>query len=213
MHKIISISGRIGSGKDTVADHLCSNYSFTRISFADTLKDAISAIFGWDRELLSGVSKESRIWREQVDDWWAKRLDLPNLTPRWILQYWGTEVCRKGFHNDIWVASLENRLRKIQQSVVITDCRFPNEIQAVKNNNGLALRIERGTIPDWYNAAADYNRGPDGNIGWALGESTLRRLNIHPSEYASVGLKYDYVIDNNGTIQELHTRVDTILKE
>ena len=109
---IIGITGFIGSGKDTIADYLVTFHGYKRISFAGTLKDAVSSVFGWDRELLEGTTATSRKWREQVDPWWAERLNMPELTPRWILQYWGTEVCRNGFHNDIWVASVENQLRK-----------------------------------------------------------------------------------------------------
>ena len=90
---IIAICGLIGSGKDTTADYLVNIHQFRRDSFARTLKDAVAVVFGWDRELLEGRTKESRAWREQVDAWWATRLGIPDLTPRWVLQNWGTEVC------------------------------------------------------------------------------------------------------------------------
>ena len=98
---IIGICGFIGSGKDTIADYLVNLHHFRRESFASTLKDAVSQVFGWDRTMLEGRTKQAREWREQVDPWWAERLKMPTLTPRWILQYWGTEVCRAGFHDDI----------------------------------------------------------------------------------------------------------------
>ena len=125
---IIGVCGFIGSGKDTVADYLVNFHEFRRESFASTLKDAVASVFGWDRTMLEGRTAQAREWREQVDPWWAARLDMPTLTPRWVLQYWGTEVCRKSFHDDIWIASLENKLRNSQDHVVISDCRFPNEI-------------------------------------------------------------------------------------
>ena len=105
---IIGLCGLIGSGKDTAADYLCNFHEFRRDSFASTLKDAVASVFGWDRELLEGRTKQAREWREQIDPWWADRMHMPNLTPRLILQLWGTEVCRRGFHDDIWIASLEN---------------------------------------------------------------------------------------------------------
>jgi len=107
---IIGICGFIGSGKDTIADYLVNFHEFRRDSYAGTLKDAVAAVFNWDRELLEGRTKEARAWREQVDPWWAERLNMPDLTPRLALQLWGTEVCRKGFHDDIWIASVENKL-------------------------------------------------------------------------------------------------------
>jgi hypothetical protein len=69
---------------------------------------------------------------------------MPTLTPRWVLQYWGTEVCRRGFHDDIWIASLENKLRNSKDDIVISDCRFPNEIKSIKDAGGIVVRVARG---------------------------------------------------------------------
>ncbi len=138
---IIGFVGFIGSGKDTAADYLVNFHGFRRDSFANTLKDAVSAVFGWDRVLLEGRTTEAREWREQVDPWWADRLGMPNLTPRWILQHWGTEVCRQGFHDDIWIASLENKMRKTTDNIVISDVRFPNEIKAIHSAGEKSLEL------------------------------------------------------------------------
>ena len=208
---ILGVTGLIGSGKDTIADYLVTEHGFKRVSFAASLKDAVSAVFGWDREMLEGTSKQSRAWREEVDEWWADRLAMPELTPRWVLQYWGTDVFRNHFHTDIWVASVENKLRQTKDDIVITDCRFSNEVNAIKSSGGITCRVFRGENPVWYQAAVDYNKGPDGNSGWALGKSKLDKHKVHASEYSSVGLKYDHFIDNNGTINDLHQQVNQLL--
>ena len=208
---ILGVTGLIGSGKDTIADYLVTHHGFKRLSFAASLKDAVSAVFGWDRELLEGTTKTSRAWREEVDEWWADRLAMPNLTPRWVLQYWGTDVFRNHFHTDIWVASVENKLRQAKDDIVITDCRFSNEVNAIKQSGGITCRVTRGENPVWYQAAVDYNRGPDGNSSWALGKAKLDKHQVHASEYSSVGLKYDYYIENNGTINDLHNQVSQLL--
>lgn len=197
--KIIAICGLIGSGKDTVADYLCNFHQYKRDSFASTLKDAVACVFGWDRELLEGRTKYSRDWREQIDDWWAERLSIPNLTPRWVLQNWGTEVCRHGFHDDIWIASLENRLRNSKDNVVITDCRFQNEIKALKAANALIIRIKRGAEPEWFTTATTT---PE--------LMSLHYPKIHSSEYSWVQTNFDDVIDNNGTIEELYTKIKNL---
>jgi hypothetical protein len=199
---IIGFVGFIGSGKDTAADYLVNFHEFRRDSFANTLKDAVAAVFGWDRTMLEGRTKMAREWREQVDPWWAERLKMPNLTPRWILQYWGTEVCRKAFHDDIWIASLESKLRNSKDNIVISDVRFPNEIKAIHNAGGKVIRIKRGPEPEWYDDAANANAG-DRYMGWAIGKKRLETLKIHASETAWVGGDIDVTITNDGSIDEL----------
>ena len=188
---IIGICGFQGSGKDTIADYLCNIYGFKRDSFAATLKDAVAAVFGWDRELLEGRTTESRQWREQVDPWWANRLNMPNLTPRLVLQRWGTEVARKSWHDDTWIASLENKLARAHNDIVITDVRFPNEITAVRNAGGIVIRVVRGDEPVWYSIAQRANKGD------TVAQQQLKDFNIHPSETAWIGTDFDAVLDNN----------------
>ena len=208
---IIGVCGFIGSGKDTIADYLTNFHEFRRESFANSLKDAVAQVFGWDRTMLEGRTKSAREWREQVDPWWAKRLNMPELTPRWVLQYWGTEVCRKGFNDDIWIASLENKLRNSKDDIVISDCRFPNEIKSIKAAGGIVIRVKRGTEPEWYKDAADMNAG-DTCMNWMLAKTRMEKLGIHASETAWVGTKFDAVLENNGTIDDLFEQVKNLVE-
>jgi hypothetical protein len=203
---IIGVCGFIGSGKDTIADYLVNVHGFRRESFANTLKDAVSAVFGWDRVMLEGRTKEAREWREQVDPWWSERLGMPNLTPRWVLQYWGTEVCRKSFHDDIWIASVENKLRRSKDNIVISDCRFPNEISSIKQAGGIIVCVERGIQPHWVDIAIQANKGVDSANIWLMKEK------IHASETAWVGTKFDYVLDNNSTLDSLFNQVEKVVQ-
>jgi hypothetical protein len=209
---IIGICGFIGSGKDTIADYLVNLHHFRRESFANSLKDAVAQVFGWDRTMLEGRTKQAREWREQVDPWWAERLKMPHLTPRWVLQYWGTEVCRAGFHDDIWIAALENKLRNSEDHVVISDCRFPNEIKAIKSAGGLVIRVVRGPEPEWYQDAVNVNEGR-GNMSWMMSKSKIEKLGIHASETAWVGTKFDAVLDNNNTLDHLYQQVKHLVQD
>jgi hypothetical protein len=212
MAKVIGFVGFIGSGKDTAADYLVNFHGFRRDSFANTLKDAISAIFGWDRTLLEGRTAEARAWRELEDQWWSERLGK-KITPRWILQYWGTEVCRQGFHDDIWIASLENKIRKTGDNVVISDVRFPNEIKAIHNAGGKVIRIKRGPEPEWFNDAVLYNKGPNSSVLWPMTQQSFEKLNIHSSETAWIGSPLDLTIENNSTIDYLYEQINNVITD
>jgi hypothetical protein len=210
---IIGICGLIGSGKDTIADYLQNIHQFRRESFAHTLKDAVAAVFGWDRELLEGRTRESREWREQVDPWWTERLGM-TVTPRYVLQVWGTEVARKSFHDDIWIASLENKLRKTHDDVVISDCRFPNEIKAIKAAGGIVIRVTRGPEPEWYSLAEAVNRGPTKNTEWRLSKNRLEEYNVHASETSWIGTEFDAVIDNNADgLDNLYAQIKRLVQD
>jgi hypothetical protein len=208
---IIGVCGFIGTGKDTIADYLVNIHQFRRESFANTLKDAVASVFSWDRELLEGRTKHSRAWREQKDEWWSERLGR-EITPRWVLQYWGTEVFRQGFHDDIWIASLENKMRKTTDDIVVSDCRFPNEIKAIKNAGGKVIRVIRGTDPEWYGLAEAVNAGPK-HIQWSTSKTQLSKYNIHASETAWVGTEFDAVLDNNGSLDHLYKQINDLVQD
>jgi hypothetical protein len=197
---IIGICGLIGSGKDTIADYLVNIHEFRRDSFAATLKDAVASVFGWDRMMLEGRTKSSREWREQRDEWWSQRLGR-DITPRWILQYWGTEVCRQGFHDDIWIASLENKLRNTRDDVVISDCRFPNEISAIRNQGGYVIRVVRGPDPEWFHYAQHH---PE--------QMPVEFPQVHASEYSWANTRFDRVIENNGSLDELYSEITDLVQ-
>jgi len=197
---IIGICGLIGAGKDTAADYLVNWHEFRRDSFASTLKDAVASVFNWDRELLEGRTKSAREWREQPDHWWADRLEIAQLTPRWVLQYWGTDVFRDHFHQDIWIASLENKLRKTEDNVVISDCRFANEVESIRRAGGRVIRIVRGADPKWFELA---KRTPE------LMSSVFPA--VHASEYSWAPTEFDFVIENNGTIDGLYAELKNLV--
>jgi hypothetical protein len=171
-------------------------HGFTKVSFADSLKDAVAAVFGWPRHLLEGDTAESRAWREQIDVWWAKRLSIPHLTPRWVLQYWGTEVLRRGFNDDIWVASIEYKLRDISRNYVIPDTRFPNEIDMIAKNGGQVWHVRRGEDPEWFQKYQSHHIIPDG---------------IHASEWAWALDTFDHTINNDGTLAQLKQTVHRLI--
>jgi len=208
MKDIVGVVGFLGSGKNTVGEMLIKQLGYNRDSFAGPLKDAVSVVFGWDRELLEGETKASREWRDLPDEWWENRLDWPNhklnylgkrFTPRLALQLWGTDVLRVGFFDALWIASLEYRLKDADR-IVVTDCRFPNEIQTIRKMGGKVIRVKRGPEPEWWDTAiaanSDFTHAPEC-------AKALDALGVHISEWAWIGQEFDAVIENNGTLEQL----------
>ena len=137
---LIGLVGLIGSGKDTVAERLITHYGYKRDSFAKSLKDAVSSMFNWDREMLEGNTTSSRHWREQPDKFWSEKMGK-EITPRWVLQYFGTEVMRQGMYDAIWVDSVIGRYKG--ENTVISDTRFQNEIKTIKAHGGIVVLVKR----------------------------------------------------------------------
>lgn len=188
---IVGIIGCVGSGKDTSGDYLVTHHGFKRISFAKKVKDVAHVVFGWDRDMLEGQTKESRAWREQVCPYWG-------ITPRSALQKIGTDMFRGHIDPDVWIKAV---LREIQanpeQSYVITDCRFENEVAAIQSMGGKILYVERGEQPAWTRAAR-------------AGEPFSEEYGVHISDWNPYMLaKYAHMeIQNDGTLDELYTQIE-----
>ena len=189
---IIGMCGLIGTGKDTVADILVNNYNFIKVSFADKLKDGVASVFSWDREMLEGTTDESRTWREQKDEFWSRETN-EHITPRLVLQMFGTDCMRNGFYNGIWVSIVKQQIiNNPNNNFVIPDVRFPNEAKMIKEVNGEVWRICRGPDPQWFISYVKDNIVP---------------TDVHESERQWAKLDFDCVIHNNDTIIDLKNQV------
>jgi hypothetical protein len=195
---IIGLCGLIGAGKGTVSDILVEQ-GFTKVSFADKLKDGVSDIFGWDRALLEGDTDESRQWREQRDDFWSAETEM-EITPRLVLQLFGTDCMRNGFYEGIWVSTLKKRIIDHPGDYVIPDVRFRNEQNMIRELGGQIWRVQRGDIPEWYGCAMLDN---------TTGSTLMEAYDVHSSEYKWVDMnnKFDATFYNENTIEDLKNLV------
>jgi hypothetical protein len=190
---LIGIVGLIGSGKDTVAKRLVEKHNFNRDSFAKSLKDAVSVMFNWDREMLEGNTKQSREWRELPDTYWSKQFGK-TITPRWVLQYFGTEVMRGQMYDGIWVDSCLGRYDG--KDTVISDTRFPNEVDQIRSRGGKIIRVKKGPDPEWFVNYVEGNITPE---------------NVHSSEYLWARSEFDLIINNDGDLNDLNKSVDDMI--
>lgn len=200
---IFAISGFQGSGKDTIGNYLVEHHGFVKMSFAAALKDALAAIFGWDRAMLEGDTEASRAWREEVDEWWSSELNMPGFSPRMAMQLVGTNLFRDRFHPGIWLLSEKRALISLgEKNVVITDCRFPNEMEMLRELGAELIHVYRDQVtPTWFH---DFKYG-------STTEADLTKLGVHPSEYMWSIESHNHIIENNGTLPELFAKVDNFI--
>lgn len=201
---IIGLVGLIGSGKGTVAS-MFAERGCIEDSFAAPLKDLTASIFGWPRELMEGDTVESRDFRETPDLYWGRKLGISNFTPRVCLQLIGTDVLRKHFDSNIWLHSLEYRIRKqssFAPCTVISDARFKNELDLIKEMGGVVIWVQRGELPEWFETAKTAHTNA---VSHKI--MTTRYRDVHESEWNWVGHPVDYIITNNGTIADLEQQV------
>jgi len=210
---LIGIVGFVGAGKGTIGNMIKDEFDYSTDSYAAPLKDIASILFDWDRDLLEGDTTESRKWRNDADRYWSDKLDIKNFDPRMGLQLLGTEAIRQTFHPDFWVLSLMNRWENNnKKNTVIMDCRFPNEINTVRENNGYIIHVQQGENPPWYNDILFANQGfaDDKDLENIKMNRILGSI-PHISETSWIGCNIDYKIENNGTLEELSVKVHEVM--
>lgn len=204
---IIGICGFQGSGKDTLANILVNEHDFIKFSFATATKDVVAILFGWDRKMIEGDTPESRLEREKPDEWWSNKLNIENFSPRMALQMIGTDLFRNKFYDEMWISIVEKKIiNNLDKNIVITDCRYPNEINMIKKYNGKLIHIYKN-LPYWFNQYK-YSLDTDENIDI---KNEIKKL--HSSETAWIKSEFDYEINNDSTIFFLNKKIKNITKK
>lgn len=166
---IIGLSGYARSGKDTAARILVEEFGFKRLAFADKIREFLLEI---DPILNDGY----RLNHVVTEYSWDTAKDRDEV--RRLLQETGL-AARKMFGPDFWV---EQAFASVDPTdrVVVTDVRFPNE--------------------------ADYIRDLDGYV-WRINRDSVDAVNNHISEHALNGYTFDTIINNNSTVEDLNRAI------
>lgn len=145
MTKIISFAGRKQSGKTTcslfvqkIANNILEPLNYAKIyNFADPLKQDICInILGLTYDQCYGDDNNKN---EITDIVWNN----VNLTAREVMQFVGTDFFRK-MKKDVWASATLNKIKNEKPSLaIIADCRFPNEVEAIKNAGGYVIKLQR----------------------------------------------------------------------
>lgn len=186
---IIALTGYAGTGKDTVADLLVTHCGFRKLAFADALRAEVSEAFGIDvadlthrrtKEvpigslrlryappallgalMLAGVCQDQHAYGLYSKQF----LDAPR-SPRQILQWWGTEYRRAqepGYWTRIVTERIAFAIRNYERRFVITDCRFVNEAESVRNMGGQIWQVKRPGIDGASTAEGAHASATDGS--------------------------------------------------
>jgi hypothetical protein len=176
---LIGLAGAARSGKDTAAQALL-DLGWTRRAFAAKVKEVLYAV---NPTLVDEAYRDGlTTLRFEVDSYgWD---DVKEMHPevRRMLQSLGTEGGRELIGKDVWIDALFRDFESWDTPTVITDVRFPNEAEAIRDRGGLVIAIERP------------------------GQTLIREAD-HVSENALAGYLFDDVIRNDGPVAQLHDRV------
>jgi hypothetical protein len=190
-NKIILITGKKFSGKDTTAERLVENYRYKRYAYADSLKNMAVKLVN---EVLGGNCSISNF----VDlDKKEKPIELPlitkKITPREILQAFGTNFVREYLSDSYWVDYIVNEINTTNpRYACITDYRFPNEFDEIVKNLSNKYDIFRIKVK----------------------RNSIIVKDGHSSENALNSLKdsdFDYILNNNKDFDYLNNQIDEMM--
>lgn len=154
--QIVGFTGKAGSGKDTAADFLVEHFGFVKMSFAGPLKRGISEMFGIPMETM-----QDPLLKEMEDPVWGH-------SPRYLMQWLGTDVLRKHISDDFFIVSMGRAIKYSgHKKIVISDVRFDGEAQFIRKMGGAVYKISRPNF-DSHISAENRNHSSEQGISARL---------------------------------------------
>lgn len=144
--------------------------------FADALKDMSASLFGLKTENLYGTDKQKNVKTKlKWDDMPTKEDKVGAMTYREFLEYFGTKIIRK-IKNDAWVNTTINKIfNENSELAIIPDVRFPNEVQAIKDNGGIVIRLTRNVCKSTVDCETALDKD---NFDWSLFDHVIDNENF-----------------------------------
>jgi hypothetical protein len=130
---LIGLTGQMGVGKTTIANALRDNYGFVVKAYATPLKKAMVELTGLSMEYFTDIELKE------------KQLEY-GLSPRELMQKFGTEFVREMVNPDFWIIRMRRVIKKLQeekQHIVIDDVRFENEAALIRQMGGTVVHLRR----------------------------------------------------------------------
>lgn len=187
---VIGLLGHAGAGKDTAADRLINYHEFSRFTLADKVREAALALdplIVLTENVENGKSREVYRLTDVVSRLgWHDAKAIPEV--RRTLQRLGTEAGWKLHGSTLWTKHAENAVAESQNPLVITDLRMPHEIAWLRSVSGILVAVRR-------------DKGAH-----QLGENAEHASEKSIDELMTTA---DHTINNNSSIAELFTKVDT----
>lgn len=206
--RIIGFTGVAGSGKDTAAIELSKGHTnVDLLAFSKPLKDACAILFGFTEEQLYDP-----VQKEVMDPKWER-------TPRYILQWLGTDILRKHINDNIFLMNMSDRIAKSSaDTIIITDVRFDNEAKLIRSLGGTIVKIVRPkVVKDAVTVDTVTTVVKDTNYFQIAKEKVVETFKgitarifgnkVHSSEQGIHSYLVDIVIDNNRTLEEFQEKV------
>jgi len=191
MRLLIGIIGKMHSGKTTVSNMIKDNYpnKWNELAFAEPLKSILKDLFFLEDIHVHGPMKDQ------------KHPEL-NVMPRELLQIVGTDLFRNTLPtllpqlnlqgHSLWIWHMKQRLENIDSNVIISDVRFPDEMQVIKSMGGFIIEIKR----------------PNSHV-----IHSLDNIKAHSSEQLNTNNLVNYTINNDGSLDDLQFNVIKIIEE
>ncbi len=190
---LLGFTGKIGCGKSTAAEYLCNvhNMNFIEYSFAKPLKE-IACLMGFKRNEVFGTQAD----KLKINDFWG-------ISGRTFLQKFGSEVCRdylpkvlsdmKFNNKTLWIRLFEQYYEEYKNSnIIVSDVRFEDECSAIRSLGGYIIRIERNN----HDSSNEIN------------DTVIK----HKSETQMDNIKPQFIIRNNGSLDELYKKLNEAIK-